>query len=116
MLEFDHVAIVAKDIGASVTFYVERFGAAVLYQDKTWALLQLGGGKVALVTPEQHPPHVALRVDEATLKTQAQQFKIAIESHRDGTCGVYLPDPGGNVVELIWYPHTVEMPGDTAKP
>ena len=42
--ELDHVAVEARDIAASVTWYVETLGASVLYQDDTWAFLKLGRG------------------------------------------------------------------------
>ena len=109
MFELDHVAVPTPDIAAGVQFYVENFGAQVLYQDDTWAFLQLGQGKLALVTPTQHPPHVALRVDEATLQSAARKAGKSIDSHRDGTKGIYVSDPAGNAVELICYP-----PGETA--
>lgn len=104
MFELDHVAVPCPDIAAGVRFYVERFGAQVLYQDHTWAFLRLGQGKIALVTPAQHPPHLALRVDEQALQRAAQEAGKAIDSHRDGTRGIYVEDPGGNAVELICYP------------
>ena len=109
MFELDHVAIPSRDIAASAAFYVEHFGAQVLYQDETWAFLQMGQGKLALVTPTQHPPHVALRVDEAALMVTAKRAGKTIDSHRDGTRGIYVSDPDGNAVELICYP-----PGETA--
>lgn len=108
MFELDHVAIPCADISASVAFYVEGFGAQVLYKDDTWAFLKLGQGKIALVTPTQHPPHFALRLDEATLDRVAQNVNKPIDSHRDGTKGIYINDLDGNVVELICYP-----PGET---
>jgi len=103
-MELDHVAVPARDIAASALWYVENFGAQVLYQDSTWAFLQMGRGKLALVTPAQHPPHTAVRVDEATLAQAAAKAGKAIDSHRDGTKGIYIDDPDGNQVELICYP------------
>lgn len=107
-MELDHAAVVANDIAASVKWYVERFGAEALYQDATWALLKLGQGKLALVTPSQHPAHVAVRVGEDALARWAQEAGLPIDRHRDGTQGIYISDPDGNVVELIYYP-----PGET---
>ena len=104
MFEMDHVAIPCPDIARGVAFYAENFGAIVLYQDETWAFLKVGQGKLALVTPSQHPPHVALRVDEKTLEIAAKNAEKPIDSHRDGTKGIYISDPDGNVVELICYP------------
>jgi catechol 2,3-dioxygenase-like lactoylglutathione lyase family enzyme len=103
-MTFDHVAVPSNDIAASVAWYRQRFGAEVLYQDATWAFLRVGGVKVALVTPTQHPPHVAIRVDESQLATAAFEAGVPIDKHRDGTTGIYLHDPFGNAVELICYP------------
>jgi catechol 2,3-dioxygenase-like lactoylglutathione lyase family enzyme len=103
-MTFDHVAVPSNDIAESVRWYQERFGATVVYQDKTWAFLNLAGQKLALVTPTQHPPHVAVSVSELELETVAQSTGIPIDSHRDGTKGIYLHDPFGNAVELICYP------------
>lgn len=103
-MTFDHVAVPTTDIALSVNWYVERFGAAVIYQDETWAFLKVGGFKLALVSPQQHPPHVALRVDEADLQTAAREAAIPIQEHRDGTRSIYIQDPFGNAVELICYP------------
>ena len=104
MFEMDHVAIPTKDIAGTAKYYVENFGATVLYQDATWAFLRIGQGKLALVSPHQHPAHVALRVDMPSLEAAAKKAGKRIDKHRDGTQGIYVNDPAGNVVELIHYP------------
>ena len=104
MFEMDHVAVQSDDIARDVQWYVESFGAQVLYQDATWAFLRLGQGKLALVTPTQHPPHVALRLSESELEEIAVRVGKPIDKHRDGTKGIYVDDPQGNAVELICYP------------
>ena len=106
--ELDHVAVPAQDIAASVEWYVQTLGATVLYQDDTWAFLRLGQGKLALVTPSQHPPHTAVRLDESALVKAAAEAGKAIDLHRDGTKGIYVSDPDGNQIEMICYP-----PGET---
>ena len=103
-IELDHVAVTSHNIGVSVAWYVEKFGAVVLYQDATWAFLKLGQGKLALVTPDQHPAHIAMRVNEAALSEAASAESKTIAKHRDGTSGIYIADPDGNQVELICYP------------
>ena len=108
MFELDHVAIAAADIPGTVKFYQQQFAAEVLFADATWAFLRIGQGKLALVSPQQHPPHIALRVDLPTLQAAAAKAGKTIDTHRDGTQGIYLADPAGNVVELICYP-----PGET---
>jgi catechol 2,3-dioxygenase-like lactoylglutathione lyase family enzyme len=109
MFEMDHVAIQVPDVPAAVKYYVGAFNAQILYADDTWAFLRIGQGKLALVRPEQHPPHVALRVDMPTLEEAARRQGVRIDTHRDGTAGIYVKDPAGNVLELIYYP-----PGGTA--
>ncbi len=113
MYELDHVAVQTDDVPATAKFYIERFGAQVLYESPTWVFLKVGQGKLALVKPEQHPAHVAFRVDETTLAREAEKAGKSVDSHRDGTKGIYVDDPHGNVIELICYP-----PGETiyAKP
>jgi len=108
-MRLDHVAVPSRDIDQSVKWYVRQFGATVLYQDKTWAFLQVGGNKLALVSPNQHPPHVAFSVTEEQLAEASRAAGVPADKHRDGTKGIYLRDPDGNAVELICYP-----PGESA--
>jgi len=103
-MTFDHVAVPSNDIAASLEWYRAKFGATVIYQDKTWAFLNVGGQKLALVTPSQHPPHVAVKVNEQELVSAANAAGVPIDTHRDGTTGIYIHDPFGNAVELICYP------------
>jgi catechol 2,3-dioxygenase-like lactoylglutathione lyase family enzyme len=109
MMTIDHVAVPSKDIAASVNWYVSRLGASILYRDATWAFLKMGNTKIAIVRPEQHPPHVAVSVTESELEKWATEAGMKIDLHRDGTKGIYISDPGGNAIELICYP-----PGQTA--
>jgi catechol 2,3-dioxygenase-like lactoylglutathione lyase family enzyme len=102
--EYDHTAVPSNDIALSVEWYRSRLGARILFQDSTWAFLDVGGQKLALVTPTQHPPHVAVRVSEVELEAAAREAGIPIDRHRDGTTGIYIHDPFGNAVELICYP------------
>ena len=100
----DHVAVPSNDIPRSVEWYQSHFGAKVLYQDSTWAFLLIGDTKLALVSPQQHPPHVAVKVSEEELAAAAREAKVPVDRHRDGTSGIYIHDPFGNAVELICYP------------
>jgi catechol 2,3-dioxygenase-like lactoylglutathione lyase family enzyme len=102
--EFDHTAVPSNDIGLSVEWYRSHLGARVLFQDSTWAFLEVGGTKVALVTPTQHPPHIAVKVGERELEEAARAAGVKVDRHRDGTKGIYVHDPFGNAVELICYP------------
>ncbi|MCX8231323.1 MAG: VOC family protein [Alphaproteobacteria bacterium] len=92
-----HIAIPVTDIVAAVAFYTARFRVAVDYQDDSWALLRFANTKLALVTPDQHPPHIA--VERADLEADADARPIA--THRDGTRSLYIEDPWSNVIELL---------------
>ena len=52
---------------------------------------------------------MAFRVDLPALSAAAAKAGKPIDKHRDGTQGIYLADPAGNIIELIYYP-----PGPTA--
>jgi|SRR5210317_808695 catechol 2,3-dioxygenase-like lactoylglutathione lyase family enzyme len=96
----DHVALQVESIEASVEWYVNNFNGTVLYQDETWAMLDMGNVKLALTIPSQHPPHVAILVDSLS------KFPVGkkIKTHRDGSLYLYQQDPSGNVIEYIHYP------------
>ena len=96
-LKLDHIAINVKDIDESVAWYTDKFGATISYKDKTWAMLEIGGLKLALTITDQHPPHTALRV--MSLEDLGPDYR----EHRDGSCYVYKSDPDGNTIELIYW-------------
>lgn len=108
-MTIDHIAIPSGNIPETVDFYVKNFGAQVLFQDPTWAFLKFANVKLALVTPTQHPAHVAFAVTQDAIAESARAHNKPVDHHRDGTRGIYINDPAGNAVELIAYP-----PGETA--
>ena len=90
----DHVAIAVHNIETTVAWYKMHFSCTVEYQDDTWAFLIFENVKVALVVPDQHPPHLAFVSPNA-----ASYGKL--KTHRDGTKSVYVKDPDGNSVEVM---------------
>src|ERR1041385_2270785 len=80
MLEFDHIALSVPDITEAVNFYESAFSQTRrLYQDETWALLQIDSLKIAFVLEEEHPPHMAFRVDtESELNRLSEQANSKI--------------------------------------
>lgn len=88
-----HVAIVVDDIATAVNWYRETFRCEIAYQDSTWALLRFENMGLALVIPEQHPPHLGFATPAA--------HNYPLKRHRDGTESVYISDPAGNAVELL---------------
>jgi catechol 2,3-dioxygenase-like lactoylglutathione lyase family enzyme len=99
-VKFDHVAVNVADIARSVAWYRSELGAEVLYEDPTWALLQVGGVKVALTLSHQHPSHMAFDVGPDPPAAFFEGAKV----HRDGSVSRYVADPDGNAVEWIHYP------------
>jgi catechol 2,3-dioxygenase-like lactoylglutathione lyase family enzyme len=88
-----HVAIAVDDIAVAVSWYREHFRCSIDYQDETWALLGFENVKLALVIPEQHPPHLGVSHPDA------ERFG-ALTTHRDGSKSTYVSDPAGNAVEV----------------
>ncbi|MDX1962784.1 MAG: VOC family protein [Pirellulales bacterium] len=89
-----HVAISVRDIAEAVNWYTSNFRCTISYQDATWALLTFANTQLALVIPEQHPPHIAFS------HPQAEKYG-PLKAHRDGTRSTYIADCAGNVVELM---------------
>lgn len=92
----DHVALSVTNVAEAVRWYRERFHCEVLYQDDTWAFVEFANIRVALVIPEQHPPHFAILGNPADFG--------APQAHRDGTSSVYITDPAGNSIEILQRP------------
>jgi hypothetical protein len=102
--QFDHAAQVVPSIAEAVTWYCNTLpGVTVLYQDESWAFIEIGGAKLAFVVKDQHPGHLAWRVSEAELNRLATQHGKEIKPHRDGTKSFYLEAPGGQSIEIISY-------------
>ncbi len=88
-----HVAVAVSNIQEALNWYTKQFHCRVKYQDDTWAIVEFANISLALVLPEQHPPHFAVLGDPS----QYGQPK----THRDGTRSVYVKDPSGNNVEIL---------------
>ncbi len=100
--EFDHAAQVVPDIAEAIAWYQRTLpNTRVVHQDATWALIEAGGAKIAFVVKDQHPGHLAWRVDDATLENMAREHGKEIKPHRDGTRSFYLEAPGGQAIEII---------------
>ena len=60
----DHIAVESNDISKSVEWYSQKFDCEIKHQDDTWALLGFDNISLALVTPGEHPPHIAIHDDK----------------------------------------------------
>jgi catechol 2,3-dioxygenase-like lactoylglutathione lyase family enzyme len=99
-MKFDHVAITSKDIAKSVDWYKNSFDdVKVLYQDETWAIINVCGLDLAFVSPHQHPAHIAFCI---TQELADERFSDKVfKKHRDGTASCYISDPDGNKIEWL---------------
>ena len=97
----DHIAFKVDCIASAVSWYVAKTGAKIEYQDETWAMLNVGEIKLALVLPGEHPNHFAIRCNSLD-EFPVEENKL--DTHRDGSQFVYLSDPYGNAIEWVFYP------------
>ena len=63
LVKIDHVAIQVENPRLAADWYVENFGAELLYVDDSWGFVQFENVKLAFVIKEQHPPHFAFEVE-----------------------------------------------------
>tara|TARA_B110000438_G_C15795514_1_gene642682 strand:- start:947 stop:1273 length:327 start_codon:yes stop_codon:yes gene_type:complete len=90
----DHIAIQTENIKSTLSWYLSSFECETLYEDKSWALLKFENINIALVSPNEHPPHIAIKVKNI--------FEFGKPStHRDGINYIYKKDDHGNVIELV---------------
>ena len=61
MDKIDHIAIQTDSIEKSINWYKMMFDCEVEFEDSTWALIKFENTKLALVIPDQHPPHIAIK-------------------------------------------------------
>ena len=59
-------------------------------------ILQFKNIKLAIVKPNQHPPHIAFETNEFSKDD-------VVKLHRDKSRSCYRRDPSGNIYELIKY-------------
>ena len=98
-VKIHHTEICVDDIGRAIDWYCEKLSFEIEYQDNSWALLSFESARVALVLPEQHPPHLAFESKNAS--------KFAkLTKHRDGIASIYINDLFGNTIELLDVPRT----------
>jgi extradiol dioxygenase family protein len=65
MTSIHHVALHVNDVASAVSWYRGAFNCSVSYQDATWAMLEFENVSLALVSHQQHPPHIAVTVQRA---------------------------------------------------
>tara|TARA_B100000700_G_C14953916_1_gene813044 strand:- start:951 stop:1295 length:345 start_codon:yes stop_codon:yes gene_type:complete len=103
--KFDHIAVISSNIPKSVAWYKKMLKASVIYQDKTWALVECFDTKIAFVSKDEHSAHLAFRVG-STVNFPCSHEDV--KKHRDGSSYYYGSDPDGNIIEWIAYTDETE--------
>ena len=103
--KFDHAALISADISRSVKWYCKNLNAQVLYEDKSWALVECNGTKIAFVTKGDHSAHLAFSADSTEMFPCKPD---EVGKHRDGSSYYYGSDPDGNIIEWIAYTDETE--------
>ena len=101
-MNFDHVALVSKNISNTVKWYQKNLNAVVLYEDDTWGLVKVSGTKIAFVVASQHPPHICFQISNEYANTELKDK--AFKKHRDGTESCYIKDCDDNFIEFLKCP------------
>ena len=99
-MQLDHIAINVEDIEKASKWYTTNLGAKIEYIDETWAMLDVGGTKLALTISKQHPPHFAFTLDSLNDFPPDEEIRY----HRDGSAYLYIKDPDGNTIEYVYWP------------
>ena len=92
----DHIAIQVSDVGTSLKWYKRKYKCAVIYADSTWGLIQFNNIKLALVSNNEHPPHIAFLDNQIHLSKGTTK-------HRDGSISKYYKDLNNNYIEHVSY-------------
>ena len=96
----DHIAIRVSDVNAAANWYVKNVGGKVTYIDDFYQRISVNNTNLAIIDENKYPDnHIGILI-----KNVEDLPKIGHrQEHRDGTIGVYVKDPFGNMVEYIWY-------------
>ena len=97
----DHIAILVEDLSSSVEWYLETLGGTVTHKQENYVRIKVQNTNIALLGKNfsSSKPHIAILCDEIT-DLPISGSKV---NHRDGSTGVHLSDPDGNMIEFIYY-------------
>jgi catechol-2,3-dioxygenase len=102
----DHVSVQVTDLARSIEFYQKIFGLSILNEDKSNAIVRMGGTRT-IVSLHQKPPtgivdHYAIAIEgfdrESATKTLARQG-LSAQTNLD--YGFHVKDPEGVPVQIV---------------
>jgi catechol 2,3-dioxygenase-like lactoylglutathione lyase family enzyme len=115
-----HLALNVANVATSVEFYVSVFGMRVVWQpDPENAYLSSGCDNLALHHASSPVPSTGQRLDHlgflvatpedvnraATILAARQiPLRTPPRTHRDGSRSLYVTDPDGNVIQILYEP------------
>ena len=100
MTVIDHIAIRVPDVQAAADWYIENVGGRITYIDDYYRRIAINNTTLAIIDENRYPDnHIGVLVENIENLPKNGYRK----EHRDGTIGVYVKDPFGNMVEYIWY-------------
>ncbi|PWT94261.1 MAG: glyoxalase [Acidobacteria bacterium] len=113
-----HLALKVQNMQRMRAFYVDVLGFAVEWEPDPQNLYLSSGSdnlalhEVANLAPGGSLDHLGIIVPKpqdvddwaAYLKSHGVSLKQEPKTHRDGARSVYLPDPEGNVIQIIYHP------------
>ena len=97
----DHVALRVNDLEVSEKWYLDALSGEITHRQENYVRLKVGNTNIALLDKkfDTSKPHIGILCNNIE---HLPECGTRI-SHRDGTTGVYLKDPDGNVIEFIHY-------------
>ena len=98
-MQLDHIAINVRSIEKASAWYMTNLGAKIEHIDKTWAMLDIDGTKIALTVSREHPPHFAFTLTSMDDFPSGEEIRY----HRDGSAYLYIEDPDGNTIEYVYW-------------
>lgn len=119
VLRINHVSVHADDLDESARFYEQVFGVERLptpkFPDTDVVWLRLGDQQLHLFNRETPAPrfhHLGVEVDDfEAVYLRAKELGVlepgafghtAVRELPDGAVQMYLRDPAGNLVEVVW--------------
>ena len=100
MTIIDHIAIRVPNVEEAADWYIENVGGRITHIDDYYRRIAINNTTLAIIDENKYPDnHIGVLIENI----EDLPNKGYRKEHRDGTIGVYVKDPFGNMVEYIWY-------------